>query len=103
MFKSAKVAGSGSPSDRSARVMATKIAEAAAKGGPIVLVAGWAEVFKEVQKGEILPKGIDAIFRGERLEGSFAFSILAGQIRRNGLEGIKGIAVTLYSGITELR
>jgi hypothetical protein len=59
MFRSAKVDGPGSPSDRSVRTVATKVASATAKRGPIVFVAGWSEVFKEVQKGKILHSGRD--------------------------------------------
>ncbi len=49
-FKSAKAGGPGSPSDQSARAMATNIAVAFAKRGPIELVMGLCETFNEVVK-----------------------------------------------------
>jgi hypothetical protein len=55
MFKSAKVDGPGSPSDRLVRSVATKVASAAANHCPVVFVAGWSEVIKEVQKRKISP------------------------------------------------
>jgi hypothetical protein len=61
MFDLAKVDGPRSPSDRSARAMATTIAAAAAKGGPIVLVAGLSEIFKEIRIRNFVTDGVDLV------------------------------------------
>ena len=59
MFNSATVDGPGSPSDRSVRAMATTIAAATAKQGPIVLVAGLSEIFKEIRNRNWATSRID--------------------------------------------
>ena len=59
LFGRAKADGPGDLSDRFARAMATKIAAAAAKRGPIVIVVGWCEVFKEAQRRNFVTDGID--------------------------------------------
>ena len=59
MFNSAKADGRGSPSDRSARAMATTFAAAAAKRGQIVLVVGLSEAFKEIRNRNCVIDGVD--------------------------------------------
>jgi hypothetical protein len=67
MFNSAKVGGPGSPSDRSVRAMVTTIAAATAKQGPIFLVAGLSEVFKEIRNRNWATDCIDDVESNEKI------------------------------------
>jgi hypothetical protein len=58
-FDLAKADGPGSQSDWSARAMATLLAAAFAKGGPVIAVAALSEAFKEIRNRNFVMDGVD--------------------------------------------